>query len=237
MPNAFKNVFKLLVVGLAVSLLVAGCGGGEDGASGPRPGSLDEATTQNATTSADAAPTVGSTAPEGTMAVAAARATQEDKASGGVRVETCDGGSIRLNAAENRLVELHNEARKQRGLEPLCVNPTLTEAARAHSEDMIAKDYFAHASPSGGSLGERLKRFGYTPEGYRFWKVGGNIAWHSGAKPQPENMFEGWMNSPPHRHNILEEDFRQIGIGTAAGEYKSYEDSMMYTADFGVRRG
>ena len=170
------------------------------------------------------------------MSVTAARATQE--ASGGFQeVQTCDGGTIRLNAAESRLVELHNEARTQRGLEPLCVNPTLTEAARAHSKDMIEKDYFAHTSPSGGSLGERLKRFGYTPEGYRFWKVGGNIAWHSGGELQPENMFEGWMNSPPHRHNILEEDFRQIGIGTAAGEYKSFEESVMYTADFGVRRG
>lgn len=64
-----------------------------------------------------------------------------------------------------------------------------------------------------------------------------NIAWHSGAGPEPENMFEGWMNSPPHRHNILEEDFRQIRIGTAAGSYKGYEDSVMYTAAFGVRRG
>ncbi len=168
------------------------------------------------------------------MAVKAARATH---ASDGLRVRTCDGGSIRLNAAEKRLLELHNEARTQRGLEPLCVDPTLTEAARAHSEDMIEKDYFAHTTPGGGSLGERLKRFGYTPEGYRFWKVGGNIAWHSGAEPEPENMFEGWMNSPPHRHNILEEDFRQIGIGTASGEYKSFEHSVMYTADFGVRRG
>lgn len=118
----------------------------------------------------------------------------------------------------------------------MCVNPALTEAARAHSEDMIEADYFAHAAPDGESLGERLKRFGYTPEDYGFWKVGGNIASHSGPEPAPEAMFEGWMDSPGHRANILDEDFEQIGIGTHAGRYEGYEESVMYTADFGVRR-
>ncbi len=230
-----SRVLKSLSIVL-VAFVIAGCGAGEDGAGAPHPTTPDAPISANAPTAANAATNGGSPDSEGTMAVAAARATQ--KASGGGReVRTCDGGSILLNAAENRLVGLHNESRTQRGLEPLCVNPTLTEAARAHSRDMIEGDYFAHATPGGATLGDRLKRFGYTPEGYRFWKVGGNIAWHSGAEPQPENMFEGWMNSPPHRHNILEEDFRQIGVGTAAGEYKNHEDSVMYTAQFGVRRG
>jgi len=178
-------------------------------------------------------------ATEGTQAVAGereVRASTGAAASGGGPVETCEGGSTRLSAAENELLKLHNEAREQRGLEPLCLQPTLTEAARAHSEDMIEEDYFAHTAPSGETLGERLKRFGYTPQGYRYWKVGGNIAWHSGPEPEPRAMFEGWMDSPGHRANILDEDFRQIGIGTHAGQYEGYEESVMYTADFGVRR-
>ena len=101
---------------------------------------------------------------------------------------------------------------------------------------MIEKDYFAHTAPDGETLGGRLKRFGYTPEGYQYWKVGGNIAWHSNSAVEPDKIFEGWMNSPGHRKNILTEDFRQIGIGTYTGQYKSYEQSIMYTADFGVRR-
>lgn len=124
------------------------------------------------------------------MAVAAARAEQREAstpppASGGGPVETCDGGSIRLNAAEKKLLELHNEARTQRGLEPLCVNPALTEAARAHSEDMIEKDYFAHTTPDGETLGDRLKSFGYTPEGYRLWKVGGTSPGTAARSPSP----------------------------------------------------
>ena len=81
-----------------------------------------------------------------------------------------------------------------------------------------------------------MRRFGYTPKGFSYWKVGGNIAWHSGPEPEPGNMFNGWMNSPHHRSNILAKDFRQIGIGTYAGEYKNYKESVMYTAEFGVRR-
>lgn len=215
-----RHVLVLLILGLMV-LSATGCGG-EERAGGPGGNDPEEAA-----------------ATEGTQAFAAereVRSSTDAAASGGGLVETCDGGSIRLNAAEERLLGLHNEAREQRGLEPLCLQPTLTEAARAHSEDMIEEDYFAHTAPDGETLGERLKRFGYTPEGYRFWKVGGNIAWHSGPEPEPEAMFEGWMDSPGHRANILDEDFRQIGIGTYAGPYKEYEESVMYTADFGVRR-
>lgn len=210
--------------------LVVGCGAWEDRASDPRSANPEASTTSNA------APDLGSIAPEGTMAVeATVESAGVAKLSGG-RVETCDGGSIRLNAYEKRILGLHNRTRKQRGLETLCVNPALTQAARAHSSDMIEEDYFAHTSPDGETLVERLRHFGYVTEGYGFWKVGGNIAFGNYSKGEPDHIFEGWMNSPPHRENILEGDFEQIGIGTAAGTYKTYEETVMYTADFGVRR-
>lgn len=213
-----RHVLVLLILGLLV-LSAAGCGG-EDRADGSDGNDPEEAA-----------------ATEGTQAFAAQKEVRASTGgASGSPVETCDGGSIDLNAAEKKLLKLHNEARTQRELEPLCPQPTLTEAARAHSEDMVEEDYFAHASPGGETLGERLKRFGYTPEGYGYWKVGGNIAWHSGPEAKPEAMFEGWMDSPGHRANILDEDFRQIGIGTHSGRYEGYEESVMYTADFGVRR-
>lgn len=215
-----RHIRVLLIAGLTV-LLAAGCSG-----EGARMGDPDGNGPERAV------------ATEGTRAIAGEKEVRisTDPAEGG-RVETCAGDDIYLNAAEKKLLELHNEAREKRGLEPLCLQPTLTEAARAHSKHMIEKDYFAHATPGGETLGERLRRFGYTAEGYSYWKVGGNIAWHSGSDPEPEEMFEGWMDSPGHRSNILDEDFEQIGLGTYAGEYKSYEESVMYTAEFGVRRG
>lgn len=166
-------------------------------------------------------------------------ATASQKATDGLsagRVETCEGGTIRLNAREKKTVELHNATREERGLTPLCVHPALTAAARTHSRKMIRKDYFSHDSYEGTPLVERLRRHGYTTDGYRSWRVAGNIAWGNRSRGTPEHVFGGWMNSDSHRPNILSEEFRQIGVGTYTGKYESYRDATAYTVEFGVRR-
>ena len=86
---------------------------------------------------------------------------EPEKAKAATTVRTCDGGSITLNHKERRVLVLHNRARKERGLRPLCTDPRLTRAARAHSREMIEEDYFSHSSYDGESVDERLKRFGY----------------------------------------------------------------------------
>jgi uncharacterized protein YkwD len=141
-------------------------------------------------------------------------------------VRTCGGGTIKLNAKEERTLRLHNQERRSRGLRALCVHPKLTKAARAHSTSMIKKDYFGH-----GSVGRRLKRHGYN------WRVyGENIAGGTGRYASPRNTFRRWMRSSGHRANILDRRFREIGIGTATGNYKGHRGYTMYTVDFGRRR-
>ena len=141
-------------------------------------------------------------------------------------VRTCGGGKIKLNTKEERTLRLHNRERKSRGIRPLCVHPKLTKAARAHSADMIRKDYFRH-----GNTGRRLKRYGYK------WRTyGENIARGSGSRGSPDKIFKGWMDSRAHRSNILAKKFREIGIGTATGNYKGTNGVTMYTVDFGTRR-
>ena len=148
------------------------------------------------------------------------------KAEAASAVRTCGGGKIKLNAKEERTLRLHNQERRSRGLRPLCVHPKLTKAARAHSADMIRKDYFGH-----GSVGRRLKHYGYN------WRVyGENIAGGTGHYASPGNTFRRWMNSSGHRANILNRRFREIGIGTATGNYKGRTGYTMYTVDFGSRR-
>lgn len=145
---------------------------------------------------------------------------------------SCDGGSINLNAYEMRTFELHNQTRESNNLATLCVSEILTEAARSHSQEMIDQDYFSHSSYNGESFSARLERFGYDS----YEKVGENIAWGSGSLASPENIFQGWMESSGHRENILDPDYREVGIGTAMGECEGYSDCTMYTADFGVRQ-
>ena len=149
---------------------------------------------------------------------------EEAEAAGSVR--TCGGGEIKLNAKEESTLRLHNRTRTSRGLRPLCVHPKLTKAARAHSADMIRKDYFRH-----GNTKHRLKRYGYK------WRTySENISWGSGSRDSPGAVFKGWMHSRAHRSNLLAKKVREVGIGTATGNYKGINRATMYTVDFGRRR-
>ena len=153
-----------------------------------------------------------------------------------VTVKTCGGGSIDLNSAEKRTLDLHNQTRASNGLPAFCVQRTLQKAARAHSQEMLDKDYFSHDSYNGETFGSRLKRFGYTSSGYGYYTVGENIAWGSGSYGSPGSIFKGWMNSTGHKANILNKNFREIGIGARTGTYEGYAGATMYTVDFGTRR-
>ncbi len=141
-------------------------------------------------------------------------------------VRTCGGQTIKLNWKEKRTLRLHNRKRRSRDLRALCVSAKLTKAARAHSASMIKNDYFGH-----GSVGRRLKRYGY------HWRLcAENIAGGSGSYGLPSNIFKLWMSSSGHRANILDGRFREVGIGTYKGTYKGKRRYTMYTVDFGRRR-
>ena len=158
------------------------------------------------------------------------------QAADGAYVEKCGGGKIFLNKQEERVHALHNQARAEHDLKPYCVHPQLQEAARAHSQEMLDRDYAAHESFNGETVKQRLKRFGYAFSHYSYYAYGENIAWGSGPQGSPESVCDFWMKSPDHRPNILSEKFRQIGIGARTGTFQTYGDATTYTVDFGVRR-
>jgi uncharacterized protein YkwD len=141
-------------------------------------------------------------------------------------VGTCKGGTIQLNAKEERTFRLHIQARKSRGERPLCVHPALTKAARSHSAAMLRKDRLWH-----GNVGRRLKKFGY-----EWLTYGENIALGSGSRGSPESIFKRWMKSRGHKSNILNGRFEEVGVGIATGTYKGTKGVTMYTVDFGTRR-
>ena len=162
---------------------------------------------------------------------------QESAAADGGKVNRCGGGKIFLDAYEKKTFALHNEIRRKHRLPTFCVHPILQRAARDHSEDMIRKDYFSHDTKGRNETAEeRIKRFGYTAQGYKFYMVGENIALGSGTYGEPDSIMNSWMNSPDHRHNILNGKYREIGIGVSTGTWQGTEGVKMYTADFGVRR-
>ncbi|MCK9895536.1 CAP domain-containing protein [Frankia sp. AgB32] len=114
-----------------------------------------------------------------------------------------------------QVVALTNAERERVGLHPLSVDPTLAAAADAHSRDMAARGFFAHTSPDGRSVSDRVVALGY-----RYSRVAENIA---AGQTSAEEVVTGWMNSPGHRANILIPQLRQIGVGYATGgEFGTY---------------
>ena len=141
-------------------------------------------------------------------------------------------------ALEQGVIAAINEIRRARGLRPLRSNARLAAAADFHSRDMARKGYFEHDSANGTAFWRRIERF-YPSRGFRSWTVGENLLWGSQTYGPAFAMRE-WMNSPPHRANILSREWREIGIGavtvaSAPGEYRGRAVTIV-TADFGARR-
>lgn len=152
-------------------------------------------------------------------------------AAGAGYVGKCGGGRILLNADEKRTFALHNQARrKTRNLGLFCVDPRLQKVARAHSRDMIQRDYFSHTTKGTNRVGcDRVKN-----SGYRFRYCAENIAWGQREKGEPDNIMRSWMESSGHRRNILNGRYREVGIGTATGTFRGQRGVTTYTVDFGT---
>lgn len=161
-----------------------------------------------------------------------AAVTDSKPALAAVSVTGCTGTQVSLTALEKQMLDLHNQERAAQGLPTLCVHPALQQAARAHSKEMIAKDYFSHNSYNGESFSARITRFGYD------WTAcAENIASGTGSRGEAAPVFRGWMNSSGHRSNILNSRYKEVGIGEAYGSYNSYPNMRMWTVDFGSRAG
>jgi uncharacterized protein YkwD len=140
-----------------------------------------------------------------------------------------------LDSAGRATVCLVNRERTQHGLPPLRQNRLLDTASAEHSQDMVRRDYFEHATPDGRSVGDRLRAIGYQ-RGVSA-SAGENIAYGVGKKSTPVAIVRAWMNSPGHRADILRPSFNEIGIGIALGAPevldRNPQHSATYTTDFG----
>ncbi len=132
---------------------------------------------------------------------------------------------------------LLNRARRRHGARRLRANGRLERAARGHTEYMRRHHCFSHECPGEPSFLARLKRVHYLLGGLRRWKVAENIGWGGGPHSTPKAIVRAWMHSAGHRANILDRDYRQLGIGFAPGSPRGKGHSGgTFTTDFGLRR-
>ena len=137
---------------------------------------------------------------------------------------------IPLAQAKRATVCLLNDVRRSHHLRAFHLNSRLSLASQRHTNEMVSRRFFAH-----GDFVGRIRAAHYLT-GTHGWTVGENIAWGSWDYATPKETVSGWMHSPPHRANILNRSFREIGIGITRGAPATGMDrAATYATDFGTR--
>jgi len=136
------------------------------------------------------------------------------------KAEPDEPEDLDLETIRERLLALHNKVREEEKLKSLEVSPKLQEAAQKHADEMAETGELTHEGKDGSKPADRIKA-----EGYRYRRCGENIAY---GPTTPKEVMEGWLDSPPHKKNILG-SFTQIGMGHA----KSKDGTPYWCVTFG----
>ena len=153
------------------------------------------------------------------------------------RAPAAADAAVSVSALEAQVLAEVNSTRRQHGLRPLRFSVGLARAADAHSRDMARRGYFSHTSPDGAAFWRRVERF-YPSAGFHTWSVGENLVW---ASPDltSSSALSLWMGSPPHRANLVNRRWREIGLSAvhvpvAPGVFGGQAVTIV-TANFGSR--
>lgn len=198
---------------LAAALALAGCGGGGSAAPAPGPAPAPVASL----------PTPTPVTPSPTPA--------PPPATPGTRL-TCNLPDFQADMLE--AVNARRAAGASCGAQgqfppaaALTWNAALSQAAAGHSEDMVANNFFSHTGSNGSNVGDRA-----TAAGYNWRTVGENIAAGQSSIAQ---VVDGWMKSDGHCANLMNAQYRDIGVACVAGNantsYRTY-----WTQNFGMAR-
>ncbi len=127
---------------------------------------------------------------------------------------------------EQQVLQLANADRAQQGLAPLKWDPALAQAATDHAQLMAQQSALSHQYPGEPDL---VARGGAA--GAHFRSIAENVA----LAPTPRALEQEWMNSAPHRANILDPRMNTIGIGLVrkGGNYYAVEDFADGVAELG----
>ncbi len=129
-----------------------------------------------------------------------------------------------VSAEEGRkIIALTNTLRKSLSLDILTENQKLDQAANKKVEDMLINQYFAHVSPQNFDLEHFLKLVSYT----NYITVGENLAM---GYDNATDVMTAWENSPTHYSNLVDPNFKEIGVALAGGTYK--EQDTVFTAQY-----
>ena len=172
---------------------------------------------------------------------------------------------VRLDGAEIEkwVIEFTNDERLLRGIPPLKHDPRISSIARAHSKNMAKLNSYEHvlynrnptdrAEDAGFSCryyfadGSSVPYSGLSENIFEYYRVHGYVSVGGGpyepteydkdSKEVARGLVGGWMDSPGHRQNILDEDSQWIGVGVYVHEiqesgYKYITEVVAATQNF-----
>jgi len=124
----------------------------------------------------------------------------------------------RPRVIENEAFALINRKRAALGLKELTWSDEVAKIARVHSKDMAENNYFSHRGLDGSMIGERADSLGV-----KKWRaIGENIAFNRGYENPTEFAVECWIRSEGHRLNLLNDSWKETGVGIAIASDGSY---------------
>lgn len=163
-------------------------------------------------TSTKTTTTITTVVPKTVSATTAVLAPGPLRATTSVTTTTTNSGDLTMPG----VIYYTNLARNQNGgLPALTENTTLDLDAQMKLNDMFAKQYFEHVSPTGVGPADLAKAVGY-----QYVLVGENLA--LGDFGSDSGVVTAWMNSPGHRANILNTHYQEIGVAVGKGMYEGH---------------
>lgn len=126
----------------------------------------------------------------------------------------------------SNLLQETNDERVATGLAGLTLNAQLNQAAQAKANDMATRDYWSHNTPEGNP-----PWVFFANAGYNYQTAGENLAYGFDTSG---NTVTGWMNSPGHKANILNNTYKEVGFGIAnAADYQGTGPETIVVAMYG----
>jgi uncharacterized protein YkwD len=143
-----------------------------------------------------------------------------------------------VDAIEGPIEQRVAELRRAAGASLTRHSAELSAAAESHAAMLGRSGTFSHRAPAERAFSTRLQRF-YPARGMRYWATGENIFWAHTAV-SPEQVIRAWLASPPHRLNLLDPTWREVGIAAlrvqdAPGVYGG-ADVTLVVIEFGRRQ-
>ena len=145
----------------------------------------------------------------------------------------CSGVGTAAGDTHSKLEAMYcgiNIVRRTFGLAPVRGSTPLNRSSNLKA-DAVKRCGFSH-TPCGMAFRRTFQRAGYLPAR----AVAENLAWGTGERGSPLRALGLWLNSPPHRANLLAKRWKDLGIAVERGTMFGHGGVSLWVLQLGRKR-